>query len=51
MFPTLAQFSNFCMHVKTITINCYCLLNQKLNRTTVIIAFNVSGEPRIDSLL
>lgn len=40
-----------CMHVRNITINCYCLLNPKINRTTITIAFNVSGEPRIDSLL
>lgn len=40
-----------CMRVKTVTINCYCLLNQKINRTTIVIAFNISGEPRIDSLL
>lgn len=42
---------NSCMHVKIITINCFCLLNPKINRPTTVTAFNVSGEPRIDSLL
>lgn len=37
--------------LKNITINYYCLLSPKIYRTTIIITFNISGEPRIDSLL